>query len=102
MGLGGDRLHIMVALAALGYAGGLIAIACNSRARAPPTVRLQVENEWLVRRLIASRDEALGAAREAQAANRAKTELCETSRPQPARGGGCQPGEVALPGDDEP
>ena len=78
MGLGGDRLHVMVALAALGYAGGLIAIACNFARSSAATVRLQVENEWLVRRLIASRDEALAAAREAEAANRAKTDLCET------------------------
>jgi signal transduction histidine kinase len=78
MAMGGDRLHVMVALAAVGYAGALIAIAFNFARSSAGTVRLQVENEWLVRRLICARDEALAAAREADAANRAKTELCET------------------------
>jgi signal transduction histidine kinase len=78
MAMGGDRLHVLVGLAAIGYAGALIAIAFNFARSSAGTIRLQVENEWLVRRLISSRDEALAAAREADAANRAKTELCET------------------------
>jgi signal transduction histidine kinase len=78
MAMDGDRLHLILALAAIGYAGGLTAIACNFARSSAASVRLQVENEWLVHRLFAARDEALAAAREAQAANRAKSELCET------------------------
>ncbi len=78
MAITGDRLHILVALAALGYAGGLAAIACNFARSSAATLKLQVENEWLVGRLVTARDEALAAARTAEAATRHKSELCET------------------------
>jgi two-component system cell cycle sensor histidine kinase PleC len=78
MAINGDRLHVTVALAMLGYAGGLTAIASNFARSSAATVRLQVENESLVRDLLTARDQALAAAREAQAANRAKSQLCET------------------------
>jgi two-component system cell cycle sensor histidine kinase PleC len=78
MAWGGDRLHFLVALAALGYAGGLIAIAYNFARSSAASLKLQVENEWLVHNLLSARDQALAAVREAEAANRAKSELCET------------------------
>ena len=78
MAMDGGRLRMMVALAAFGYAAGLIAIACNFARSSAATVKLQVENEWLVRRMAVARDQALAAARDAEAANRAKSELCET------------------------
>ncbi len=77
MALDGGRLGMMVALAAIGYAGGLIAIACNFARSSAATLTLQVENEWLVGRLMAARDKALASARAAEEANAAKTELCE-------------------------
>jgi signal transduction histidine kinase len=78
MALNGDRLHVLVALAVFGYAGGLLAIARNFARSSAAGVKLQLENEWLVHRLVAARDAALAAAREAEEANRAKGELCET------------------------
>ncbi|HXV24885.1 MAG TPA: HAMP domain-containing sensor histidine kinase [Alphaproteobacteria bacterium] len=78
MAVSGDDLHLMIALAAVGYGGGLIAIACNFARSSAATIKLQVENEWLVGGLLAARDEALSAARNAEAANLVKTELCDT------------------------
>ena len=78
MAMDGGRLRMTVALASFGYAAGLFAIACNFARSSAATVKLQVENEWLVSRLMAARDEALTAVRNAVEANQAKTELCET------------------------
>jgi len=77
MVLDGGRLRMMVALAAIGYAGGLFAIACNFARSSAATLKLQVENEWLVGWLMAARDKAIAAVREAREANAVKTELCE-------------------------
>jgi len=66
MASGGDRLHILVALAALGYAGGLIAIAYNFACSSAASLKLQVENEWLVRSLSSARDQALAALEQAK------------------------------------
>jgi signal transduction histidine kinase len=78
MAMNGDRLRVLVALAVFGYAGGLLAIARNFARSNAAGVKLQLENEWLVHSLLAARDEALTAARQADEANRAKSELCET------------------------
>lgn len=77
MALGGGRLRMLVALAAIGYVGGLIAIARNFSRSSAATLKLQVENEWLIGRLMAARDKAIEAAQSAEEANAAKSELCE-------------------------
>jgi two-component system, sensor histidine kinase len=62
MAMDGGRMRMMIALAAFGYAAGLFAIACNFARSSAATVKLQVENEWLVRRMAVARDQALAAA----------------------------------------
>jgi signal transduction histidine kinase len=78
MALEGGHLQNMVAMATLGYAGGLFAIACNFARSSSATVKLQVENEWLLGHVVDARDRAVAAAKAAEEANAAKTELCET------------------------
>jgi len=77
MALEGGHLQIMVAMATLGYAGGLFAIACNFARSSAATLKLQVENQWLLGDLAAACEKAVAAANAAEEANAEKTELCE-------------------------
>ena len=77
MAAGGGRLRVLVALAAMGFLFGSIAIARNFARASAETVRLQIENMWLVGKISAARDAALSAVDAAEQANRAKGELCE-------------------------
>ena len=77
MALEGGHFQIIVAMATLGYAGGLFAIAGNFARTNGATVKLQVENEMLLGHLLAARDKAVAHAKVAEEANAEKTELCE-------------------------
>jgi two-component system cell cycle sensor histidine kinase PleC len=77
MALEGGHFQIMVAMATLGYAGGLFAIACNFARSSAATLKLQVENQWLLGDLAAACEKAVAAANAAEEANAEKTELCE-------------------------